>query len=343
MKSTPSIQAIADALGLSKATVSKALNGYPQIKEETRARVVAYARQIGYQLPTSSRGNAASGRRVGVVIESVPGNAAASATHHEIMMAFKQYADKLGMEVVLLGTSAQEQRHITYDQFIAEKQLHGVLVLGLQPSDPYYQQMYTTQVPTVLWNALFDNPMVACVSVDAIRGADLATSHLMSLGHRKIGLLNGDPQAEMSYNRLSGYLLALRRGDLQSNPAYILYGDGSEESGEDAADAFVQTDVTAIFCASDQMALGVMGRLAELGKAIPEDYAIVGYDNSLLAQVATPALTTINQNRALIGEMACALLNCIFQDIPIRNALLRPELVIRDSCGTKRFGFEASL
>lgn len=343
MKSTPSIQAIADALSLSKATVSKALNGYPQIKEETRARVLEYARQIGYQLPSSSRAGSTSGRRVGVVIETAPGNASASADHYEIMMAFKQYADKLGMEVVLLGTTPDEQQRIPYDQFIQDKQLHGVLVLGLRPDDPYYQQMYTTQVPTVLWNAVFDNPMVACVSVDAIRGADLATSHLMSLGHKKIGLLNGDPQAEVSYNRLSGYLLALRRGDIRSDPAYILYGDGSEESGEDAADAFVKMDVTAIFCASDRMALGLINRLTELGKDVPEDYAVVGYDNSLLAQVVTPALTTINQNRALIGEMACALLNCIFQDVPIRNALLRPELVIRDSCGTKRIGFEVMM
>lgn len=334
MKQTASIQSMAETLGLSKATVSKALNGYPQISEETRQRVLAHARQVGYQSTGGGR-QGMPARRIAVVVEDYENEVPYSTNHYEVMMAFKQYAAKLGMEVILLGTTTQEQNAASYDAFLQERQLDGALVMGLRLDDPYYRQIHETQMPTVLWDLGFDNPKVACVSVDSVRGAEMATSHLLSLGNTRIGFLNGHRQAEVSYDRLSGYLLALSKAGIQSRDADVFYGDYTEKSGEEGADYFARTDVTAVFCASDQMALGLVKRMAVLGKRVPEDYAVVGYDDNVIAQISTPSLTTVNQNRTQIGETACALLNCIFEDIPIRNAVLRPTLVVRESCGQR--------
>lgn len=332
MKKTQSIQAIADALGLSKATVSKALNGYPQVKEETRQRVQAYARQMGYQPPVGSKQPAQ--RRVAVIVEDYELNSASNTNdYYGVIMAFKEYAATLGLEVLLLGTTQTEQQHMSYDEMIREKQLDGALVMGLRLDDPYYAQIAETTVPTVLWDISYDNPKVACVHVDSVRGADMAVSHLLSLGHRRIGFLNGHAQAQVSHDRLNGYLLALCRAGLIRNDAYILHGNFREESGGRAADYFTQTDVTAIFCASDLMALGLLKRLAALGLRVPEDYAVVGYDNNIVAQLSTPSLTTIHQSLGEIGEAAGALLGCVLGGVPIRNVVLQPSLVIRQSSG----------
>lgn len=330
----PTMRDLAQHLGLSPATVSKALNGLPEVNENTRLRVLEGAREIGYTLPSSSSLMRSASRtpvRIGMIVESASTDEMISSFYYQLLMGLKQYASQRDFEVIILTTNIEEQLRHPYDELVRESQLDAIFIIGLRTSDPYFEQLSTTQVPTVILDMQLDNPMVGDVGVDNIVGAMIAVRHLISLGHRRIGFVNGHNLAQVSQQRKAGYIAALGEAELHYDPTLVYEGDFTEQSGAQAADYFAKTDVTALFIISDLMALGAAKRFRELGIDVPGDISLVGFDNAPFSALSSPAMTTINQDKLLIGQTAGALLECLMEGKPIHSVRLQPTLVVRDS------------
>ena len=325
MKQT--IREIAKALKLSPATVSKSLSGRPEVNEATRVRVIEYAREIGY-VPPGGRTQTA---RVAIMIQDDNLVDLNTAFFYDVLLGFKHYAKRCGFEVIILSISAEEQAERSYDEFISNNQLGGVFVMGLKTSDPYYTQLSTTTVKTVTLDIPSANSSVGSVETNNIEGVKSAIEHLTGIGHKKIGFINGHSKAYVSKERLAGYMVAMCSNDLNFDPQMVFDGGYIESGGAAGADYFLKKGATAIFCASDLMAIGALRRFEELGVNVPDKISIVGFDNAPFSAVCSPPLTTIEQDRPRIGMTACALLDGLIRGVPINRVLLHPSLIIRSS------------
>jgi len=320
---------MAAELGLSLATVSKALSGKPEVSGATRERVAAFAKETGYingqkRLP----GN---GTRVALVIQDADIEDFGTAFFFGILTGFKQYAKNRGFEVVILTISPAEQGLCDYDKYIKDRQLDGVFVMGLRTTDPYYKQLARTSVNSVALDIVMENPLTGSVVVDNLAGARLAVGHLAGLNHKAIGFINGHGEAYVSRERLAGYITAMCENGPVYNPALVYAGDFSEESGARGAEYLHKMGATGLFCASDLMALGAVRKLLSMGLSVPGDVSIVGFDNAPFSQVCSPPLTTVAQDWQRIGVTACALLDGLMRGIPVNHAVLTPTLIVRES------------
>ncbi|MCL2400342.1 MAG: LacI family transcriptional regulator [Defluviitaleaceae bacterium] len=323
----PTVRKIADDLGLSSATVSKALAGRGEISEETKERVRVHAQKLGYSKSVSVR------RRLGVMVVNASEKEDSSILFN-LLMGFQKYADSLGNDVIIINIKSEDQNKESLDQFSYNNQLDGLFIAGLKNTDRYYHELETALTPIVLMDIYSSNPMVGTVSTDNISAGNLAIEHLVELGHKRIGFVNGHKEAYVSQERLTGYLAALHTHNIVFDQSLCFDGDFSTESGAKAADYFANKDVSAIYCASDQMALGALQRFHSLGFKLPQDISIIGFDNQPLGLGCSPSLTTIAQNPTALGESACALLHILAQKIPIRHVKLEPWIVVRESTAT---------
>ena len=327
----PTIRTIAEALGLSPATISKALSGHKEVNADTRGKVTDYASEIGYIRKAEGR------RRLGILAGSSSDREDShTSLLYGMMMGFRRYASRMRYEVVIFSIDSIEQSREPLDQVAHNNQLSGMLVSGLKTTDPYYEQLRTVGTPVVVWDVNSDNPRVGSVGYNSVSGGELAVGHLVKLGHRRIAFVNGHQEAYISRERAAGYLAALNHYEIPFNPVLCLTGDFTAESGARAADLLAGTDATAVYCAGDMMALGAIRRFHELGIRLPAEMSVVGFDNLPICLGCMPSITTVDQNPSELGETACAILHGLIQDVPIRHVRLEPKLIVRASTAAPR-------
>jgi LacI family transcriptional regulator len=331
------IKDIAKALGLSPSTVSRALNNYSDINPETRDKVIEMAKKLNYTPNIFAKSLVTNKtKRVGLFIEDMEKEGIYGVFYYEILISFRKAAMDNGYEVVLLSTSSEEQKRISFDAVMQEKGLEGAFIMGLKMDDEYLNEIQKSTYPVVLLDIPIKNSNIGYVTTNNLKGAQLATEHLINLGHKRIGFLNGHKKAYVSQERLNGYILALSKNGLQVDSELIYEGDFTEVSGFKAADYFVQKGVTAVFAASDMMAIGLIKRLKELAVDVPKKVSVVGFDDISLARYITPTLTTIRQNKSEMGKSAFYLLLNLISKQPINHIILEPELVKRESTARLR-------
>ena len=189
-----------------------------------------------------------------------------------------------------------------------------------------------SSTPTVLLdNFESNNPCVASIGTDSTSSLLSAINHLTELGHQKIALLNGDFNSYISERRTLAFKSACQSNEIIVNDDAIRYGDYSIQCATLYVEAFLEMGTTAIICCSDLMAMGVITECIRLGKRVPEDISVIGFDDVPIAAHLSPPLTTIRQDRNNLGRLAFSTLQLLLNNIPIGRTLLRPELVIRDS------------
>jgi DNA-binding LacI/PurR family transcriptional regulator len=187
-------------------------------------------------------------------------------------------------------------------------------------------------VPIVLINSQQPGPYIYSVAVDNVQGGQLATSHLISQGHRRIGYLGGPPDHSSNLDRMNGYMHALADAQLPFDAALVQHGNGRADSGELVGPLLSQSKPpTAIFCYNDWTAIGAMHALKRRGLRVPEDVSVIGFDNIEFAMYVDPPLTTIHQPKVEMGRRAMTMLIDLLQGKNVTNFMAPGELVVRSS------------
>ena len=330
MPNNPRIADICKELNLSKATVSKALNGYSSVREETRNQVLACARRLGYAQP--------QGRDLNTRLIRVGITASATMDHPNSISPFQYLLNNLieGLgryhyDTIIIPPSLLQDQSIPYDQAMRSLNLDCAFLTGLRLDDPYCLQLRETSVPTVMWDMTVANPCVHNVSCDSAEGMRLAVSHLISLGHRRIGLISGHMQAQVSLQRRDGYILALADAGIPYDPSLVYEGDFSETAGAIGFQYMLSRQVTAIACVCDVTALGVLRAAQAQGVRIPDDLSVIGYDNTNLAEFTSPGLSSIDQHLDQVGSILVTVIHSMMNHRPVGDAVVHPSLVLRGS------------
>ncbi len=327
------IRDIAKKLNLSISTVSKGLNGASDVSKETRKLVLDAALKMGY-VPRRTR--PASPVKICVFIENM-GYERVEQFGYDIIIGFKLAAATKQWDVSIVPMSLNKSNGIQYEEYMYSNHYAGGFLLGFDLNDDFLRQLKKTTIPTVLLDNVVYNKHVSCLGVDNQEGIFCAVQHLAKLGHKSIAMLNGDPQSWVSAERLSGFRLGMSYYGLTVHEELIANGDFTpSDCATKFVSRFIKAGATAIVCASDVLAHGVLCELYRLGLRVPDDMSVVGFDDLPIAAYATPPLTTIRQDRLAIGKNVCLLLEQIMKGNCINRLMLIPELVVRSSTGRPR-------
>lgn len=326
----PTIKEIADELHLSVSTVSKGLSGASDVSDKTRRLILSTAMKLGYA-PKRGR-SGADPKKICIFIENM-GYERIEQFGYDIIVGFKLEAAAKQWDVSIVPLAMNQEAGYRYDEYMAMNHYAAGFLLGFTLHNDFLSQMKKTAVPTVLLDNVVYNKNVACVGVDNQQGIFYAVEHLAQLGHRKIAMLNGETASRVSRERLSGFRLGMEKYGLTVRSELIRHGDYMADCAGEFVGYFVREGATAIVCASDLLAHGVLRELYRLGLRVPDDVSVVGFDDLPLASYTTPSLTTIRQNRLAIGKNVCMVMEQVMNGNSINRLLLMPELVVRESTG----------
>ena len=327
------IKDIANDLHLSISTVSKALNGGFDISKETKEQVLNYAKSHGYK-SREERLRTSYGRKLCVLYDENNVNNQANIVI-PLALAFSRYARAANFDVIHIPTNLIDG---DYDKFMSEHKYDGALIAGINYKSTLYTKLKNTKVPTVLLDNVIENDNISSITSESINAISELVTMLVGLGHKKIGFIHADKSSFVTNKRFSGYIIGLTNNDIEYNPNYIYYGSYSEESGKEAAKYFINTDVTAIVCPSDTIAIGLMQELQNMGKKIPEDISITGYDDLEIARYVKPSLTTVRQNIEAMAEKSFSLISSMLMNRFPQSITINSEIIKRDSIAKAKEG-----
>jgi DNA-binding LacI/PurR family transcriptional regulator len=329
---------VAKVAGVSRATVSRVLNG-GSASEATRARVADAVERTGYR-PNAAARRLASGRSgvVGIVMH-VDARALFSDPYFSQLLQgiCDGLAERAAGMMVWLANRTKEQ---TLEEILGIGLLDGVVVTADTLSDPLVDGLLASPLPTVLIGHRTGDRSASYVDIDHTSAAREVTRHLIGLGRTRVGHVSGRRGTVAGEDRIAGYLDAMREAGL--DPAdLVVEGDFSSASGAVGAERLVDAGVDAIFCANDAMAAGALEALARCGLLVPDDVAVAGFDDLEFAADLDPPLTTVRQGVRAQGTEAARVLFELVADPEAapRGVVLPTELVVRaSSVGVARSG-----
>lgn len=303
------IKDIARETGLSIATVSYVLNGKDNVLQETKQKVLEAAEKLGYVRNYSARSLVMqSSNLIGVVIpQTEPGKVMVfeNPFYSEMLSSIEYHARQIGYHIIVSGTEADEK----YYQLARERNLDGIIIIGIY-SDDFYSGLQTAKIPIVLIDSYIGGKPFNSVRINDEESACAAVSYLIEKGHRDIAFITGKlKNGGVCEERYKGYRRALMQAGILEKEENILKGNTDFDSGILLAEKMLQkTSATAVFCAADILALGVMKKLTEKGIKVPEELSVIGFDNLSIARYCTPGLTTIGQDVFEKGKKAVELI-----------------------------------
>jgi LacI family transcriptional regulator len=330
-----SIREVAAHAGVSVATVSNVLNRPEIVAQQTRDRVNASIRQLGFVRNESARQlRAGRSRTIGLVVLDV-----ANPFFTDVARGVEDEASKAGLAVILCNSDDQERKEKRYLELLEAHRVQGVLITPVAGAGSRLARLQRRGTSVVLVDSRSASRGQCSVAVDDVLGGDLAISHLLATGHDRIAYVSGPPAIRQVADRHEGALRALVRAgmsadDLEIIDAGALNVAGGQKAGADIAALPPGSRPTAVFCANDLMALGVLQEMTRNRIRVPEDVSIIGYDDIDFAAAAAVPLTSVRQPRHQIGSTAARLLldeaagDGAHQH---RQVIFEPELVVRQS------------
>jgi LacI family transcriptional regulator len=335
------LEDIAQLCGVSRSTVSRVINADNNVKKETRQKVLEVLQSINFQPNLAARSLAAGHTNtIGLVIPAGVSTLFVDPYFPQFIQGVATACNAHDYSVMLwLAEPEYERRMIS--QILHNGLVDGVVVAKTLMSDPIVNSLFESKMPFIL---IGRHPSldVNYLDVDNIQAVREAIFHLLRLGYKRIATITG-PQDQISgYDRYQGYLMALQYSNQPIRSELVAEGDFTEAGGYTAMLRLIPSKPDAVFTASDMMAYGAMRALRDANLRVPEDVAIIGFDDIPTSSRTDPPLTTIRQSANSMGALAVEMLIDIIsrRESKTRHIILPTELVIRSSCGTLKGGLK---
>lgn len=322
------LQMVAEAAGVSPSTVSRILNGTAVVSDDKRQAVDAAIAELGFVPNPMARG-LAGGRTMSIGVVTL---AIDSPFYGLALRSIERTLGPAGYSPLFISGHWQAYEEARCIETLQARRVDGIILLTGRLPDAALRNVART-LPVVVTGRTLKAPNLYALDIDNRAGARLATEHLVSLGHRRIAFIAGDPEQPDAVERQRGWQDALQAAGLKADPALVCPGTFSEESGVAAVERLLarRADFTAIFAANDQMATGAALALYRHGKRVPDDVSLVGFDDLAGSVYALPPLTTVHNPIREVGQLACeAMLTLLAGERP-SVVPPPPRLVVRES------------
>lgn len=309
---------VASEAGVSMATVSRVVNGNPNVKPSTRKKVLDAIERLGYRPNAVARGLASKKTTtVGVIIPDI-----SSIFFSELARGIEDIATMYKYNIILCDSDQNKEKELHLLNTLLEKQVDGIVFMGGRISDEHVSEFKKSPVPVVLAATVDEQGETPSVNIDYKRAAYDAVSDLIERGHKRVAMVSG-PLADPinGHYKFEGYQRALEESGLTFEDRYVVVGDYTYDSGIEAVQTFLKEKEkpTAIFVGSDEMALGVIHGAQDAGYKVPEDFEVISFNNTRLALMVRPTLTTVVQPMYDIGAVAMRLLTKYMNDEEVED------------------------
>lgn len=325
------IYALAKASGFSPSTVSKAINHTGRISEKTRAIILEKAKEMNYI--ASYHATALSKNKSWIIAVIYSDNLGIGLSHPHfsvVLEYFKQEVEQAGYEITFINRN-MGQRKMSYLEFCRYRNVDGVFVVNFYNLSKQIPELIDSGIPMVSADA--GNPDITTITSDDLAGGRLATEYLINLGHTSIYHLAGPEYTASGRLRSQGYEETMKKHGIHDYNIYQADNFGFEDGYNKAMEIIKKNDYpTAIFIASDWLALGAIKAFQEHNIRIPEDISVIGYDNLEFLKYNNPALTTVSQNKAEIGRRSATSLLEKIAGKEVSSTTINVTIVERDTC-----------
>lgn len=329
---TVTIYDVAREAGVSMATVSRVVNNNPNVKPQTRKRVFEAIERLGYRPNAVARGLASKKTTtVGVVIPDI-----SNAIFGEVARGIEDIATMYHYNIILCNADKKKDREIRVINTLLEKQVDGLLFMGGTVTEDHMEAFRTSSIPIVLCATTDENGKMPAVDIDHEAAAADAVNVMIGKGHRKIAMISGTLQdPAVGYARYQGYKKALEKAGIELSEDYVRIGNYRYESGMEAMKYFLGLEdrPTAIFAATDEMAIGAIHMIQDEGLRVPEDFSVISVDNTRMASMVRPQLSTAAQPMYDIGAVSMRLLTKLMNKENVEQVkfVLPHEIILRNS------------
>ncbi|WP_043267568.1 LacI family DNA-binding transcriptional regulator [Streptomyces sp. CT34] len=330
----PTLNDVAAVAGVSAATVSRVINGYPHVRPQVRAAVQNAIRQTGYT-PNNAARSLVTRRTdtIALVVSESESHISAEPFFAALTRGASRAISATDRHLMLLMAHSAEERE-RLERYLLGGHVDGAVLVSLHGLDPLPGTLLTAGVPVAVAGRPLGDPDVPYADVDNRGGAEQAVAHLLATGRRQIATITARQDMSSGIDRLRGFRDALQAAGIRPLLPLIADGGMGQEEAQQAMAGLLETmpDLDAVFVASDVMALGALHALREAGAPVPDDVAVVGFDDSVLAAHTDPPLTTVRQPVEELGGALVQLLDAQIQGKAVESPVILPtELVIRAS------------
>jgi LacI family transcriptional regulator len=335
IKMTGTLKDIVRLTGVSQSTVSRVLNGHPNVSEKTRQKVLRVIQEQGFRPNFVARALAKQRTRVLSVI--IPQSLSTTFTDPyfpTLIQHISRRANTHGFAVMLWVGNDAEEESLFADRILDHGLFDGAIITSATQDDPLVARLIASGTPCVIIGPTYGLD-VSNVDVENCDGAKSAVLHLITLGYKRIGMISGPRNMGAPQDRLQGYIDALTECGYAVDESLMVTGDFNEQSGYTGMQTLLTHGVDAVFAASDMMAVGALRAIQHAGLRVPHDVAVVSFDDMPFAATTNPSLTTVHQPLDGLGlhatEMLFHLLDGTLQQ---RETIQLPtRLMVRESCG----------
>ncbi|RKQ39961.1 LacI family DNA-binding transcriptional regulator [Enterobacter sp. R1(2018)] len=325
---------VAERAGVSTATVSMVLRNRGRISEATRQRVLLALDEMGYVYnQTAANLRNRTSNQVGLLLHDIT-----NPFYGEMTAGLSHEMERHDLLLFLANSEESGERQQKFVDSLMRNNACGMVLCAARETSPlFFETLKRRNIPAIMVVRPFDDVAFDFVGTDNFLGTQLATQHLIRLGHRHIAFIGGSQGSTTRAQRIGGYTSKLLENNIQPQSGWIVTSQASQSDGARAAeDLFLRfPQITAAVCYQDIVALGVMQTLRKMGRVPGRDFALVGFDDVTEASLVQPALTTVSVAAKEIGRKAGELLLSRIQgnDEPPKRIILPPTLVVRESCG----------
>lgn len=330
---------VATRCNVSISTVSLVLSGDPRIPEDTRRRILETVKAMGYRPSVIARNLARrASRTIGVILPEFAFSRNRP-FYYQALQGVHTQTQPAGYKMVVEAVNKVFLSRRYHLRILREQSADGMLYLAAGLQDSFLSELEKEHYPFVLVGGCAEKVNLPCAKSDDLKGAKMATEHLIELGHKAIGHIAGPSSISMGRDREEGFRGAMKEAGLAVQPQWVVPGEFDLAESQKAAKALVDAGVSAIFAGNDVMAYGAIHGLQRLGKRIPADVAVVGMDDLEMSAWIMPALTTVRYDIAEIASLAAKyVIRHIQTPLAHKNsisldAMPAPELIVRESCG----------